>query len=248
MTEFLSVVSIDIGLRNLAICKEHYNIQQCKNCKSPSQFYNEFGESLPDMKRYIQNIGSIGKLIHFERKDLGDKKCYYANQAFFNLYEWLDNLCDSGLFDDVHTILIEQQLKTNNIALSIMHHIHAYFLLKFKRFKIILLYQSRNKTRVLGASLMTEKNGKTIKTSKYNRKVWSVKLITELLTVRNDKKSLELLKAEKKKDDLCDTVSQLLSYVVTECFKSAKIKPIYKTLRGLKKNKIISKSQQLINL
>ena len=93
------------------------------------------------------------------------------------------------------------------------------------------MYQSRNKTRVLGASLMKEKNGKMIKSSKYNRKVWSVKLITELLTARKDETSLAILKNGKKKDDLCDTVSQLLSYVVTEVFKSLKIKPVYKTLR-----------------
>jgi hypothetical protein len=248
MTEFLSVVSIDIGLRNLALCKETYNISKCKSCKPPKEFYNEHGESLPDMKRFINDIGCIGNLKYFELKDLGEKKVYYTGESYFTLYDWLDDLCNKGIFDDVHTILIEQQLKTNNIAISIMHHIHAYFLLKFKRFKNVVLYQSRNKTRVLGASLMKEKNGKMIKSSKYNRKVWSVKLITELLTARKDETSLTILKNGKKKDDLCDTVSQLLSYVVTEVFKSLKIKPVYKTLRGIKKTKVLTKSEQLSKL
>jgi hypothetical protein len=248
-TENLSVISIDVGLRNLAICKEVYNIGKCKCIKPPSEFYDEFGESMTDMKRFIKEIGCIGKLVHFEKKDLGDKKCYYSGQTYFTLYEWLDDLCEKGLFTDVHTILIEQQLKTNNICISIMHHLHSYFLLKFKRYKVVVLYQSRNKTRVLGAALTkkSKEDGKLVKTTKYNRKVWSVKLITDLLSSRKDETSLKLLSSEKKKDDICDTVSQLLSYVVTEVFKSLKIKPVYKTLRGVKKeNKQKTATQRLL--
>jgi hypothetical protein len=249
-TSYLSVISIDVGLRNLALCKEIYNIGRCKSTKPPTEFYDEYGESLPDMKRFIKDIGCIGQLIHFEKKDLGDKKCYFSGEAFFTLYQWLDDLIEKGLFNDVHTILIEQQMKTNNICISIMHHLHSYFLLKFKRYKFIILYQSRNKTRVLGAALTKKSKddgNKLIKTTKYNRKVWSVKLITELLSQRKDENSLNLLKTEKKKDDICDTVSQLLSYVVTEVFKSLKIKPVYKTLRGVRKeNKIKTATQRLL--
>jgi hypothetical protein len=128
-----------------------------------------------------------------------------------------------------------------------MHHIHSYFLIKFNSFKSIILYPSRNKTRVLGAALSTiSKQNKLVKTTKYNRKVWSVKTITNLLENRNDQQSLQFLQSERKKDDLCDTVSQLLSYVITETLKFLKIKTKHTTLKTIKKEFKKSNSQILL--
>jgi hypothetical protein len=242
----LVIISIDIGLRNLGICKEIYPLSQIKEIKPPTEFYNDYGSALPDMVRYITEIGKKGRLDYWERKDLGDKKCYYAQQSFINLIDWLDALCNKGFFNEVQIILIEQQMKTNNIALSIMYHIHSYLLIKFKRFKTVMLYPSKNKTRVLGASLKIEKDGKSVKATKYNRKKWSIECITGLLTSRNDQYSLEALKKEKKKDDLCDTVAQCLSYVVLELLKEKKIKCTFSTLRGI--NKKEKQSKRLLEL
>lgn len=242
----LNIISIDIGLRNLGICKESYPIQQIINTKNPKEYYDSKGSALPDMNRFIKDIGRTGKLIYWERKDLGDKKCFHAGYSYITLIEWLDGLYNSGLFDNVHTILIEQQMKTNNIALSIMHHIHSYFIIKYKMYKQIILYQSKHKTRVLGASLAEEKNGKLIKVSKYQRKTWSVRYITDLLNCRKDDKSLSVLSKEKKKDDLCDVIAQLLSYVVQEVCKEKNIKLQFTTLRKTK-NYFKSNKEMLLN-
>jgi hypothetical protein len=231
----LNIISIDIGLRNLAICKESYNIKSILNIKSPCEFYDNKGCALPDMIRFVKDIGKHGKLMYWERKDLGDKKCFHAGYSYITLIEWLDKLYNSGIFNDVHTILIEQQMKTNNIALSIMHHIHCYFKIKYKLYKNIILYPSKNKTRILGAALMEEKCGKMVKISKYQRKTWSVKYITNLLQERKDDKSLTILTSEKKKDDLSDVIAQLLSYVVKEVCKEKKIKLTFTTLKQTKK-------------
>ena len=232
----LSIVSIDVGLRNLGICKENYPIDSLKKCNHPKHFYDNTGKALPDMERFVNDIGVLGQLIYWERKDLGDKTAFHSQTAFINLIDWLDNLSNIGFFDNVNAILIEQQMKTNNIAMTLMHHIHCYLLIKFKKYKIIILYPSKNKTRVLGASLTTNnKDGKLVKTTKYNRKVWSVKLISKLLENRKDDNSLNILKKEKKKDDLCDTVAQALSYVILEVFKLEKTIPKHTPIKRVKK-------------
>lgn len=235
MAEKITVVSIDIGLRNLGLCKESFSISTLLSYSPPTEFYDKYGESLPDMKRYISEIGTCGSLTYWERKDLGDKKTFHAGHSYFNLIEWLDTLRLTGIFDDVHVILIEQQMKTNHIAVSLMHHIHSYLLIYFGRFKEIILYQSKHKTRVLGAALTTEVEGKVKAVTKYNRKKWSVTTITQLLTSRKDKCSLDILKKEKKKDDLCDTVAQCLSYIVTETLRKKSIKVVHQTLKKVKK-------------
>lgn len=234
MTDKITIISIDIGLRNLGLSKESFSLSTLLSTTPPSDFYNKSGESLPDMKRYISEIGSCGSLTYWEKKDLGDKKAFHAGHSYFTLIEWLDTMRITGIFDDVHVILIEQQMKTNHIALSIMHHIHSYFLIYFGRFKEVILYQSKHKTRVLGAALTTEVDGKIKAVTKYNRKKWSVTTITQLLNERKDKCSLGILQKEKKKDDLCDTVAQCLSYVVSETLKKQKVKIVYQTLRRVK--------------
>ncbi len=245
MSQKITVVSIDIGLRNLGLSKESFPISTLKNIQSPTEFYDKYGESLPDMKRYISDIGCCGSLTYWERTDLGDKKTFHSGQSYLNLIEWLDTLRITGIFDDVHVILIEQQMKTNNIAISIMHHIHSYFLIYFSTFKKVILYQSKNKTRVLGAALTTEVDGKLKAVTKYNRKKWSVTTITELLTSRKDKSSLTILKKEKKKDDLCDTVAQCLSYIVTETLRLTGVKVTHQTLRKVKQEK---KKERLLQI
>lgn len=236
-TEELSVISIDIGLRNLGLCKEYYSITNVKNCKPPKELYDEKGGSCTDMKRFIEDIACCGRLVHWEKKDLGDKKVYHTQQSFIHLIQWLDELKKQGLFQDVHVILIEQQMKTNFIATSLMHHIHSYFLIHYQLYKQVILYPSKNKTRVLGAPFQFIHKGKTTIMNKYQRKKWSVNTVTDLLTKRNDNNSLELLKKESKKDDLCDTISQLVSYIVMESFKVNKIKATFTTLKKLKKKK-----------
>jgi len=237
MADKITIISIDIGLRNLGLSKESFSLSTLQSISPPNEFYDKYGEAQPDMKRYISEIGCCGSLTYWERTDLGDKKTFHAGGSYFRLIEWLDTLRVTGVFDDVHVILIEQQMKTNNIAISIMYHIHSYFLIYFGTFKRVILYQSKNKTRVLGAALTKEVDGKLKAVTKYNRKKWSVTTITDLLHQRKDKSSLTILQKEKKKDDLCDTVAQCLSYIVSETLKTNKVKVVHQTLRKVKQER-----------
>jgi len=106
----------------------------------------------------------------------------------------------------------------NKIAQAIMYHMQAYFLLKFRSQKAIILYPSKNKTRIIGMQLKLE-NGEN--TSKYQRKQFSIKYIEALLKERKDDQFYNYIFVEnkKKKDDLSDVVMMSLAYTVQQIIK-----------------------------
>ena len=78
------------------------------------------------------------------------------------------------------------------------------------------IYPSKNKTRILGASLKVEnENGKAVRTDKKYRKKWSVMKAEEILILRGDLDTLSIFEKNKsKRDDIADTLTQCLSYNV----------------------------------
>jgi|LakMenEpi03Aug12_release.lakeMendotaPanAssembly.Ray.scaffolds.fasta_scaffold759397_2 hypothetical protein len=213
-----TVVSIDVGLRTCSMCKEQYTPHKITSITPPETTYGEYGTATDEWLDYIKKVVKCGSLIGLEKRDLGTKQDFFAGRAYFNLIDWLDELANNEYFDGVDVILIEQQMKTNNIALALMYHIQSWCMIQFRQFKKIILYPSKQKTRVLGAPLKQEDDeGKLKKTTKYQRKKWSVDTVKEFLELRKDEKNLEYIFKENKskKDDLCDTVVQGLSYIVT---------------------------------
>jgi hypothetical protein len=222
----VTIVSIDVGLRTCSMCKERYNIPQIVSLEKPEVAFGDHGTATPEWSDFINKVADHGTLIGLEKRDLGTKPDYFSGKAYFNLIDWLDSLANDKYFDDVHVIMIEQQMKTNNIALSLMFHIHSWCLINFRNFKKTLLYPSTNKTRMLGAPLKQENDsGKLKKTSYAQRKKWSVETVKGILERRKDEYHLEYIFVDNKskKDDLCDTVVQGLSYIVsTYCKPPAK--------------------------
>ena len=211
MTQF-NIISIDIGLKTTSFCHESYD------CESVSKFegrqYETTGEATPEFKDWVNNIAKCGTVHHIDKVDLGTKPEFFAGVCFPRLYEWLENKIEE--FKDVDLVLIEQQMKVNPIAICLSHHIHAWVLIRTSAKAI--LYPSRNKTRVLGMALkVANKKGQVIKATKYQRKRWSIKVVEDFLKAREDEENLELIfkKNKSKKDDLCDTIIQGLSYVVS---------------------------------
>ena len=221
----ITILSIDIGLKTLSFCKEQYNIQSIYNIKPPlkSSQYEKHGIATNDMIDYINKVSSFGNVLSLDIYDLGSKLDYFSGKAFNNLISILEEKLKLGFFDNVSNIIIEQQMKTNNIALSLMWYIHCWCNTIFGPFKKLELYPSKNKTRILGAPLKKEidtttilgkKSTKTIKITKYERKKWSVTYVKLLLQNRNDTINLDFINKHKKKDDLSDTIVQSLSWVV----------------------------------
>ena len=210
----INVLSIDIGLKNLAFYKEEFDYYKLNNIELPKEIYNSDKSATKEFEQYLRKVYECGTSCYLEVFNLGDKKDYFSGICFLKLIDILEYLNKQKLFDDVDIILIELQLKKNNIAQTLMHHIHNWFLIMFRDFKQIILYPSKNKTRVLGAPLIKEINNKKEKINKYERKQWAVKMADEILTTRNeiDFHNKIFIEHKNKKDDLSDVIIQTLSY------------------------------------
>lgn len=111
-------------------------------------------------------------------------------------YQSLWNQCDY--------FIIEQQMQfrhaTNIKALKIAQFVLCYFCIYCKD-KTIEEYPAYNKTQVLGAPTGLKK---------YDRKKWVVDYIQRILRDRGEEHFLE---GFSKKDDVSDTIAQILAYV-----------------------------------
>ena len=212
----LSVISIDIGLKNLAIYKEYFNTGLAKTIEKPKRRYDKYGAAHPEMNEYVNRVGGCSNCIFIDKNNLRERKDFFSSKALLTLYDYLEELDKKDVFRDVNVILIEKQLKINTTAFTIMNHIHAWFLINFGPFKKVILYPSKNKTRILGAPLKKEDDkGKVYKVDKSFRKKWSVMKAEEILRLRNDLDTLSIFEKNKsKRDDIADTLTQCLSYNV----------------------------------
>ena len=216
----MRLLTADIGLKTCSLCIEDYDDDIVKQVEFPAKKnrYNKDGSSTEAMCNAIKAVGKLGHIIHLDKRELGNQVDMHNNIAFLNLYTWLDELYEKNLLNDVDIILIEQQMLVNKIAQAIMYHMQAYFLLKFRSQKAIILYPSKNKTRIIGMQLKLE-NGEN--TSKYQRKQFSIKYIEALLKERKDDQFYNYIFVEnkKKKDDLSDVVMMSLAYTVQQIIK-----------------------------
>jgi len=249
----MRIASFDIGLKTCSVCVEEYKIDPSLTPPpSKDRYIKKIMCATPPMETFVRSIAKCGRLLYLEKRELGDKKAFHAGFAFLNLYTWLAEL-DVHL-KDCDMILIEQQMQTNPMALTLMHHLYAYLLIKFihtGETKVcttygstaaspephpvytnnftgektdskpaIKLYQSKNKTRVLGAPLKIAeddiKGTKLVSVTKYQRKKWSTEQASEILVARGDTVWHDYIFKlnKKKKDDLSDVIMQNLSYIV----------------------------------
>jgi hypothetical protein len=210
------IISIDIGLKTTSFACEYYDLNTTSTC--PKQKYDKNGEATSEFSQFCMDIATCGEVIHLDKIDLGTKKEYFAGVCFHRLYQWLETKRD--FFKDVDIVLIEQQMKVNPVAQVLSHHVHAWILIQIGC--KVVQYPSKNKTRILGMPLkIMNKAGQLVKATKYQRKRWSIKMTETILTQRNDTEWSKFIFQENKskKDDLCDTIMQGLSYIISSCQK-----------------------------
>lgn len=109
-------------------------------------------------------------------------------------------------YHQTHYIIIERQLPLNYRSFRIFQHTLSYFLIKLKDsplLPIIIEISPKLKSAQLAPGEEFTKNG---------LKKWSVRKCIELLEHRHDTLGLQLLRQEKKQDDLADTVCQAEAY------------------------------------
>jgi hypothetical protein len=220
----IGILSIDVGLRNLSLCKEYYDMTEAKKIPkvSKNERYNKDQTSTDKYKEYINNVSKCGALKMIDKTDLtkGGNAKFITTKVLLNLIDYLDSLNKKGYFEDIDCVLLEKQLKTNPNAQVIEAHIHNYFLMLYRDTIPVVLYPSKNKTRVLGMELrkLDEKTNKIRKVVKRERKIWACDQALQLLTRRRDIQAIEYIfkKNKSKKDDLSDILIQCLSYVLLQ--------------------------------
>jgi len=218
----LSILSIDIGIKNLSLCKEYYDIDLVKNIPTVQKKdrYTKDLISTDKYKSYINEVFKCGVVKMMDKTDItnGISFKFIDNKILINLIDYLDQLNKKGYFHDIDIILIEKQMKKNFIASTIQNHIHNYFIMLYRDSKNVIIYPSKNKTRILGAPLKTidNKTNKLRKIKKYERKKWSYEHVNQLLNLRNDQLTLNYIfnLNKNKKDDLSDILIQTLSYIL----------------------------------
>ena len=209
----MKIISFDIGLKTCSICVEEY---KDSSLQAPKVKYLKGGEATEDMKAHIKQVALLGRVVHLEKRELGNKVDFFANRAYKKLYEWCGDLAEH--LSTANIILIEQQMKCNNIALALMYHLQAFLLIHYPDTQVVL-YPSKNKTRVLGAPLKApNKQGIVKKVTKYQRKKWSTECADIILKQREqfDFHDYIFKQNKSKKDDLSDVIMQTLSYVVSK--------------------------------
>ena len=215
-SEIISIVSIDIGLKTFSMFKEHFDYTKAKTIKKPKQCYKKNGEATDEFEEYVLNVSKCGSTQFIEKKEFGDRNEFFSGKVFLRIIDYFDDLhYKQKVFDDVDVIIIEKQLGRNPMATVIMHHVYSWLLNQFRTFKKIILYPSKNKTRILGAPLSdVDEEGKRVKMDKSFRKKWSTEKTQQILIERNDEKTYRYIfeQNKSKKDDLSDTITQCLSY------------------------------------
>ena len=180
-SDLIQVVSIDPGIRNLAIRVEARGIRS-SNYPIKTMVFD---------KLHIKEI---------DRKLEGN-----VDQLFLMITDFLDKYLP--IFKNSHIMIIERQLPTNYRAVRISQHIISYFMFHFKdltpNLPMIFEIDPKLKGKELGASRHLNERG---------IKQWSVEQCVSILKKRHDEEGLEILRKNKKKDDLADTVCQIEAF------------------------------------
>jgi hypothetical protein len=219
-----NIISIDIGIKTLSIYREEFDFEKAKKIKKIDRYkrYTKEAMATPEYYKYVEDVYKCGKVIYLDKKNISNNNNarFVDRIVLINLIDYLDELDSKGLFNDVDTIVIEKQMQRNPNAQIIEHHIYSYLLILFKSFKNIVIFPSKNKTRVLGAPLKVFdlKLNKWRKVKKHERKKWATDKTNEILNNRSDFETLDFIfKTNKtKKDDLSDTIVQCLAYNLLE--------------------------------
>lgn len=225
------VLSIDIGVRNLALWIEEYDMNKVRekqqDLKKITKRTNENNEPTEEYKTFLNSfLLSCSKTIYADKIDLCENEEYKRtknnmiilnNNILFNIIKEFDKRRD--LLINVRHIVIEKQLKTNPNAQVIQNHIHAYFLHQYGLSKNVDIFDSCHKTRILGCPKKTNVDGKMTKINKSYRKRWTTNLTQNILLERKDKKFYKFVFEENKAkaDDLSDTFCQSSAFILLNC-------------------------------
>lgn len=182
------IISIDIGLRNMAVVSKRFTVSELNDIltkikKVPADLrYNETtGEALPTFDTLLNNLYAIGTIEYF------NKMCFVQKCQVNHRKEITDDLLLSitdyvlGVphIKNVNThIVIEHQLTKNAIAVRIQNHIHSTLLnaLRSAHASGAEHQQQTENIHFAWSWLKTKVLGAPRKMSQNDRKRWSYKV------------------------------------------------------------------------
>jgi hypothetical protein len=223
MSDSIHICSIDIGKKNFCFYIEESNQKDMEKINDiiedeDTHKYNDNGTPTLDMENILDKLSTNGKTILQINTDLTkntDKTKYLDSEIYYNMIDHLDKYTD--YFDKCSVFVIEQQMSRNTMALKLARHCFSYFAIKYRREKTIVEFPSYHKTCVLGA---IRTRGKKYKNGKYKwktmnqttRKKWAITKALDILKSRGEENIITSIKNKKKKDDISDTICQLVAY------------------------------------
>ena len=227
-----NILSIDVGLLNLAFCgmqikiEEEYpvkiNIWQVINTlgneKSECCGFLKSGEKCIKLASYISNESEYCKL-HIPKKSnykkIKVKKCnnFTLQEIAINIIDCINNLYKSHkeIFDNLDKVLIELQPRVNNKMKFVSHIIFGKIAELVKNEKCLIRFvAAKNKLRNFQGprfeSDIKSKYGQRKKASIYYCKWYLENYFTEQEKID----LLKFLEGNKKADDLCDTFNMCI--------------------------------------
>lgn len=213
--------SFDIGKKNFSFYIEEFSLDDlCIEDVDKSERYNPCGTPTDKFSHVLDTVCKSGQKILLENIDLTkgcDDKKYLDTKVLYNMIELLDDYEEYWKQCDI--FVIEKQMsfgqRHNTMALKIGQHCWSYFAIKYPKSRIEE-FPAYHKTQVLGASKIekiTKSGKKTYKAiDKPSRKKWCIAKAIDILRLRNDIDTIEVIQKSRKKDDLCDVICQLQSY------------------------------------
>lgn len=215
-------LSIDIGVHNMAFYIEEFDQSKIQSLNCPkSHRYDDNGEATERFRTQVLNhVYTNGENMFLDKADLSqDKGVAFDVHLFINLTTYLDSHIKE--FDDCSFVIIEQQVKTNPMAQRLEQHCVSWFTFTYLDTKEIIIFPSKNKTRVLGApkKVPHRKTGKLSKMTKSQRKKWACDEASKILTLRDDMTTMKhiFVTNKRKADDLSDAISMMQAFKI-KCF------------------------------
>lgn len=222
--ETLWIASFDIGKVNFAFYVEEINLFELNSIKNipKDKRYNPNGTYTPEfeelMNKYIYQNGNKKLLRNINLTDGTDKDKYFDTDICYNMFDVLDEYQE--YWDKVSYIIVEKQMafrgKINTMALKLGQNCQSYFMMNYGKELKVIEFPAYYKTLICGApqTATKTKTGKVkFKTlGDRERKVWSVKEVFGILSLRDDYETMSQIGEMKKKDDVSDVIVQLQAF------------------------------------
>lgn len=227
------IASFDIGKKNFAFVIEQIPnakfFKELKQIPKTERYHkngskSKIGTCTDEFQEVLTSIYDNNKVVMISNNDLtiGTKTTnILEDQIYINMLNVLEKY--KSYWDRCKVILIEKQMafgpqKQNIMAIKLAQHCYTYFMITYKgetNAPQVFEFPAYLKTQLLGApksfGTITKhfKNGKTTEV-KDNRKRWAARTAIEILTKRDDTKTLEMIESKHSRKQQQDDMSDCL--------------------------------------